>query len=549
MAVEVEGTSQVEEFLGILRRRAWWIAIPTIVLGALGVAVGIIVPKKHIASAQVLVRDVTGLVKESSAGAVSRMEGYVAQHIIRSDQRVSQALNKLRWPEYFEKSEEEKREYRVRLGEDLIIDLYAVQNQAGAQIVRTRFSHTDPVRAYDFLSEIVNSWKTEVQGRFESSERTQLETLKRTEDKLHADRAKVSQDLELKRRGNRIRPDVNLQGRDNSSFLASSEFGRLESVIEEIDANVEALEDLDARIALWEVQYAAAPPTRSRAQGATAEGGAAGDIQRLTSEKLALLQGIRENGWTVNSSNYKKAQFAIEAIVKSLDELRGRGDGGVPTSEVEEVNPERVELGRLLEKARNDAAMERADLERNELRREQLTERTDQLYSEHQDISVLEARFKELSEQITEFGTARAIQESQVDKIETDAGNFFEDLELPLVLTRSTTPNPYLIAGIFLLVGLALGLGISVLAELSRSTFRSARDLSRVMVVPVLGTVNRIVTRRERSRLFFARVALATVTLAVVSVVGYVTWTWVYDRDALSEPVLSAIHGMREPFL
>lgn len=549
MAVEVEGTSQVEEFLGILRRRAWWIAIPTIVFGALGIAVGVIVPKKFVASAQVLVRDVTGLVQQSSAGAVSRMEGFVAPHVIRSRERVAQALSELRWSDYLEKTAEEQSEYRVALIDDLVIDLFAVQNNAGAQIVRARFSHTNPQRAYDFLSKIVESWKSEVQGRFESSERTRLEMLKSTEDQLDAERTKVSQDLELKRRANKIRPDVVMQGPQKSSLFASSEFGDFDRVKTAIDEDVEALKNLEARIANWQAQFDAARPTLPRSQGADGGGGIAEDIERYTSRRQELELSIKKNGWTPHSNQYKKAQKEIQEIVKTLDELRSIGAGGSPTLEVEEVNPVRVELAGKIEEARNEYAIRDEQRKRNVERYEQLAESTSRLYREHQDIDLLQARFDNLTETLKEVGTTRALQESQVATIESDAGKFFEDLETPLVPSRPTTPNPYLIAGLFLLAGVSLGLGISVLSEISRSTFRNARDLSRVMVVPVLGTVNRIVTRRQRSRHFFAHVALATATLALVSVVGYVTWAWVYDPDALSEPVLSAIRGLREPFL
>jgi capsular polysaccharide biosynthesis protein len=549
VAIEVEGTSQVEEFLGILRRRAWWIVIPTIVLGAIGIAVAVIVPKKFVASAQVLVRDVTGLVKESNAGAVSRMEGYVAPHVIRSRERVAQALHELGWPEYIEMSEEEKSEYRAAIIDDLVIQLVSVQNNTGAQIVVARFSHTNPGRAHDFLSKIIVSWRTEVEGRFKASERTRLETLESTENDLTTELTRVSQELEMKRRANKIRPQIVVPGRPNSSLLGSTEFDLLDQVNEAIAADDEALAKLAARIENWRKQFDAAPRTIARVQSNSATEGIAEDIARKVSEKEELEFAIETNGWTVNSSKYKTAQREIAAIVEALEKLRGVGATGTPTVEVEEVNPARVELARQMDEARAEVAMLEAQRARNVLKREQLTETTNVLYKEHEAIDLLQAQFDNLKKYLEEVGTQRALQESQVATIESDAGKFFEDLETPRVPLRPTTPNPYLIAAFFLIVGVSLGFGVAILSELSRTTFRNARDLSRIMVVPVLGTVNQIVTRRERSRHFFTHVTLATVTLAVVSVVGYVTWAWVYDPDALSEPVLSAIHGLREPFL
>ena len=47
MAVEVESGGQVEEFLRILRRRAWWILLPASLCIAIGTCYSVIVPKKY----------------------------------------------------------------------------------------------------------------------------------------------------------------------------------------------------------------------------------------------------------------------------------------------------------------------------------------------------------------------------------------------------------------------------------------------------------------------------------------------------------------------
>lgn len=549
MAIEVEGTSQVEEFLGILKRRVWWIAIPTIVIGALGISIAVIVPKKFVSTAEVLVRDITSLVQQSSAGAVSRMEGYVAPHVIGSRERITQVLNDLQWSDFFERTVEEQEEHRARLMASLAIGLTAVQNNAGAQIVRARFSHTSPQRAYQFLRSLIDSWKNEVQLRFETSERSRLEKMKSTESQMLAERTRVSSELELKRRNSRIRPEVKLPGRPQSGLLASAEFAELERIEESIQTDEGALKDLEARIATWQKQFDATPATRPRAQTGETASGVAADVERLNRRKLELELDLATKGWTAISINYRKATSELQEISEKLDELRGLGAGNVVLAEVEEIHPVRVDLARKIDEARGEHAIVTARLERNRARRDELRDSTDRLYREHQDIELLQARFDELTEQIKEVGTERALQESQVAMIESDAGRFFEVLEAPREPLRPSTPNPYIIAGLALALGLSIGLGLAVVTEYSRSTFRSARDLSRVMVVPVLGTVNRIVTRRQRSRVLFAQVALVTGTLAFLGVVGYITWAWVYDPESLSAPLRSAIDGLREPFL
>jgi len=68
------------------------------------------------------------------------------------------------------------------------------------------------------------------------------------------------------------------------------------------------------------------------------------------------------------------------------------------------------------------------------------------------------------------------------------------------------------------------------------------------MVVPVLGTVNTIVTRPERTRALFGRVVAAGATLGFVGLMAYVTWAWSSNPHLLSDQVIDAIEEFRNKF-
>jgi capsular polysaccharide biosynthesis protein len=415
VAVEVEGTNQVEEFLGILKRRAWWIAIPSVVLGALGIAVAVIVPKKYVASAQVLVRDdVSGLSQGSRAGAVSRLEGVVAPHVIRSHERATQILSN--WEDYTAKPIAEQHEYRQKMLDNLDIDLFAVQNNAAAQIVRARFSHSNPQRALEFLSGVVNSWKSDVQRRFEQSERSKLETLEATVDQFVADQIATSKELETRRRLNHIRPDVIVFGREQSSLLASGEFGELDNVKKSIADDESALLDLEAQIAQWQEKFDAALPKRPGAP-VVATGEVAAQIAELNRNRLELELEIDAKGWTVHAAARKKAEAEIESIVTKLESLRNIAASSSSSSEVDILNPERVTLSKQIEEAQGKKSILEARLARNIVRRGELEVATDRLFTEHQEIKLLQAQFDNLTLQIEEFETQRGLQASTVAEI------------------------------------------------------------------------------------------------------------------------------------
>lgn len=548
MAVEVEGSSQVEDFLGVLRRRVWWIAVPAIVISSLGVAAAVIVPKKYVASSQVLVRDVAGLISQNGSQAVSRMEGNVAPHVIRSLERVAEVLRNLNWEEYQAMTLSEQREYCVSMVEDLQIDLNSVQLNSGAQIVSLSYGNTSPQRAYDFLSKLVANWKSDVQGRFQRSERKMLEQLKQSEDALEHNMVKVSQDIEARKRANRIRPDLKLDPR-GQGVQAGEQWQEMERLDTSIAKDIEEINVLTSQITRWRTEFNVLPPTKSVSEVLEVGGGVQLDIARFERRRQDLELQFESGGFTARNKEGQRIRAEIESITAQLAELRGLGLDGRRMQAEEVPNPERVALGVKIEGAERDLA----DLERRRqaqtTRRNELRLETDRLYREMEEIRRAETDFESLGVAREEVRTKRVLQESQVAMIESDAGKFFEDLRLPTVPTIPTKPDAVVIAVISTLLGVAFGFGLALLIEMSRSTFRSARDLTRVMAVPVLGTVNRIITRRQRARVIFARTALAVGTLSFVCVVGYVTWAWAYDREALSEPVLRAIEGLREPFL
>lgn len=546
MAVEVEGTSQLEEFLGILKRRAWWIVVPTVVIGTLGIAFAVIVPKQFVSIARVLVRDAPGVSTQSPGGTASRSEGQMAPALIRSPERINQVLAELRWPEYLEMTIDEKDEYRRELSANLGVDLEAVPNNAGAQIVNMRFGDTDPQHAYGFLRTLVITWKNDVQKRHQESLKAKLKANTEQQARLENERVELQKEMDLLKRAHGLPPERVRDDRGRTSFSSSLADEVLELEVQQTRA-LEAERALQRELDALTKEFEAEPQWIPGSQVVAATDNTARQIAGLEAARAAEIASL--DGLTPQNRTYKLAQKKIRDIDRQLNELRGLDAVGQPRRDTQVLNPRWGELSTALTKKRealrNAEERRKSDAETLEV----LRERRNNLTQAISALELMEARFDEVGVALESIAKDRSRLEEDVAFTETDAGQFFEDLELPTVPKKATKPNPLIIAVLSILGGLALGLGVAVLSEFSRNTFRSGRDLSRVMVVPVLGTVNRIVTRRQRSRLFFARTALAVGTATFVLAVGYVTWAWAYDPDALSEPVRRAIQGIREPFL
>ena len=100
-----------------------------------------------------------------------------------------------------------------------------------------------------------------------------------------------------------------------------------------------------------------------------------------------------------------------------------------------------------------------------------------------------------------------------------------------------------------LVAGLALGLGLAALSEFGTDSFRTLADLKEVMPVPVLGTINAIVTRSEIRATQARRSVVGFSTAVILGGVAWFTWTWASTPDRLPVEVLKAIDGIREKLM
>ena len=106
---------------------------------------------------------------------------------------------------------------------------------------------------------------------------------------------------------------------------------------------------------------------------------------------------------------------------------------------------------------------------------------------------------------------------------------------------------PLIILGSAVL-GLVLGLGGAFLAEYGRNCFRTVNDITRVMVVPVLGTVNTIVTSNERRRSSLARNLIGGSTLLLIGALGFITYAWEVNQSLLSDDLRMSLESFRRAF-
>ncbi len=139
-------------------------------------------------------------------------------------------------------------------------------------------------------------------------------------------------------------------------------------------------------------------------------------------------------------------------------------------------------------------------------------------------------------------------QRTFVERITGSEGNPFVVLEVAEAPRRPTSPNPWVIRILALMLGLGVGFGTALLGEYGKSGYRTIQDAGRGLSVPVLGAVNGIVTKGEARRRTMQRIAVGASSLVLIGMVLWITWAWRVKPNLLAPQVVQAIEDLRSQF-
>ncbi|MEM9381848.1 MAG: Wzz/FepE/Etk N-terminal domain-containing protein [Planctomycetota bacterium] len=541
MAVEVEASGQVDEFLRVLRRRAWWIIVPVALIGSLGVFFAVVVPKKYVSTAKVMVRNLQDITGNFDA-EIAAIEGKVAPYNLRSNVRIESVILDLGWPEFRSLKGAEKNEYIGDVLRDLSVDLPSMSDDSGRQLVSVEYKNTSPDRAFSFLDALVDSWKDEVLRRqLQKEKKEELETKEQIQRNQKALSRIRDQESQLRLDNQIPPPRQTVRGPEQPEHPSFTQLTDVENDIaalnDEIEEGAAELERLTEERDLL--------PQFVDADDLDLGGAKTAEIERIDSKIDKLLMEIDAGGWREGHSDWNSRMRKIKSLRTEREFILSRMEGTGFERLDEQQNQERLALTKDIERKERVLRQKRARLAQRKQRR--LT-----LVSETQRITEAYGELDELSTDKQKLTTSNQVLQQKLDKLMIQVkildgpdGDPFEELKKPVLPGRATSPNPWIIGIGSILFGLAIGLGLAILLEYSKNCFRSARELSRAMPHPVLGTVNAIRTRRERARAAVVRTVVGGGSLAFVVGVIFVTWAYALNRDALTDSLVDAIDGFR----
>jgi|694.fasta_scaffold01762_18 capsular polysaccharide biosynthesis protein len=534
MAQRIETQGQLSQFLEILFRRKWQILLPAMIILSLGISVAVIIPKRYLVRTQVEIRPIT-LTSASSQGDNAPFQ-------IRARERIKKVLQDLKNPDYLALSSQKQFDFVTDMKEDVKVRLDKTPGGQGV-FVNIEYIHSDVEWAVTFLKALREDWILAVVERDRRKVQDEADRLRTElvglEREYKAEERSLS---ELMRRKNisatqpmpggddqRTEDPIFLRLITNQSLLDEGE-RRLAQLKERHRSLQERLRELPEKLT-----------EQTLVEGVS-------NTEELQALDGQILEKERElSRYLPANTRYKKLQQEIRELVDQRETLKRQATKSALTS-FARPNPQRAQLQDQIDMT----ALEIAQVEATNQQLQQAIVRdaqsVDDSYSVYREVRERGEKIKRLQATLEDASMrfqAKLEQARILDSPNSDPFVINEEVFPPL---KPTEPDPWLIISFSLVAGLALGLVSAVTSEFSRNCFRNVNEIGRVLMAPVLGNVQSIVTRAEARRRSLVRYSVGAAGLLVILGLNWFTWAWAKQPELLAPDLRQRIEQVREVF-
>lgn len=538
-------SNQLLEFLHALRRRRYQVLVPALLVATIGICFAVIVPKTYQISTRIQINEARiepEFRRANPQESGVRREAYSAYDHVVHYERVKEIIdrNLAQWPEYVQaRGEQERQLFLKQVLKRLWASPANSNSKTGTIFVDIKYSDENPTRAARFLDELSQSWLIAVFEADRTSLRdeirqlqeifdSQASTLKSLQDSLYKQKQLLGVDPSAKpgQARREDRGDWTFRTLDD----ASTELVKIESSLR--TARFEE-EQLRSRFELEPEEILEPVPVEER--------GPPVELARLAVELEKVEEQLKE--LLPANSRYKKLTREADELRQKIEELSkveedptekfARKPNPLKREYELELRTKEDEVGRLGDKR---AAL----LEQIETLEDETRARTEQ----YKSLEDLESKAQEAY--LAQAETSRQLDERKKSLLMLETSpRPWSIAQPPVPSSASKTPNPYLLAAVAVFLGLALGMGLAILSEYARSSYRTVADLATVMSVPVLGAIETIVTRRERRALQLSRALGGLSTALIVGSLGWITYLWHSAPERLPLEVQDTIERLR----
>ena len=528
-------------YLDLVRRRKWQV-IPMSALGLLiGGVVAFFIPRLYVAETQLVY---TGLVLDADSKTGSDP---LYQMVLGAKLSMMAAVPKtaetLEW--VGEKEDDPGRQAILeQLRARTTVDAWRVDKERSDYAVRVTYRDQDGVRAKEFANKLRETWTRDLMQRFNEIAAEELRLA--AEGVTQTSRALDQQITEINnfRRENDIERGEEEMGQSGTESLLKTDIRFEEGEITRIEADLAAL---DSEVGFLEQEITEGfVPMKIRKSTPLSEDPQLAERARKLLESEMRAKMARD-GWRPGTYWYQHHQAVMEAAQRQLRALAPTStEGGAKIDLVD--NPEYVQ--RLREIAQKKARMEslRSQVDVHRRAATQLRSRLKTLPTIWNDYESKLAAKAEIEERLRLANERASSLRARYDRARTI--NPFTQISPALVPPTPTDPNVTVVALVGSLLGLGLAIGLVLLLDVMRSSFKTVDDVGYALKLPVLGVMAHLETEEARIEILrHRRVVTAVIATFLILLLSVLT---VYFIAPLRLPtqvlqVLDAILGGSEP--
>jgi capsular polysaccharide biosynthesis protein len=532
----------IQEIIGAIRRNIVRVVFTTLVFLMLGLGLTMIWPNKYQAKTDFrlnetkIVTDAAVLGELNDIPLTRKLQSL--KNELRSSKRISDVMDELAWVEWLgtHGRPSKRRALIEKIRENL--DVTMSPDVTGAINVTFGFQWTSPEKAAAFVNRNRDAWiklvrdsyRKGVERRASEAEAVVLEREAEFEDVLAA-RRKYEQENDVP---SLLDTESNHQLKADLLVKISEARAQLESAVTEIEIIRSELlttektsevpvppDNPEQGLALLALQQAEAAFNDIKDDYKESHWRYKQTLDDLEKAKAALIAagGTPEQKYTT-VTNDAYFQLAKRLNEKQAEEQKFAALVTTYDSELDDVDDRLTRLPRaMMDMARLDAAVDNAE----EL------------------LTAARIQVQPLKDQLRALRNQTSIVTGSGGLIATGP---FEILEQGIEPENPVLPIGAMIMALSLLMGVGVGLSGPVLAELTRSSFGSVKEVSRSLGVPVLGAVDLILTARDvRSRNVQAVLTIATMVLVLLALASML-YIYRFHLDKFPATVQRALQNM-----
>jgi capsular polysaccharide biosynthesis protein len=533
----------IQEILGAIRRNLARVVFTTLVFLMLGIGLNMIWPNKYKSTTQFklneskIVTDQAVMAELEDIPLARKLLSL--KNELQSSKRISAVMDELAWVEWLgtHGRPAQRRALLEKVRDNLDVEM--TPDVTGAVIVTLGFQWTSPETAAGFVNRKRDAWIKLVLDSYRKG------VEKRASDSLSiVVERETSFDAALAaRRKYELENDVpSLLDTEHNTKLKAELILKKAEAQGQLESVVSAIEVLQAKLQATEKYREVEVPPDNPEQGVAMLA-----VREATAVFVSVDDDYREGHWRWN-----EAKKALDKAEKALEDAGGAPEERLTT----ETNPAYYDLGEqhLEKKAKEREYMALVELYDEQL--DQVEDRLSRLPQVMMDTARLDAdveaagellavaklNIQPLKDQLKALRNANSVLSGAGGLISMGP---FEIIEQGIEPDQPVMPIGAVIMALAVLVGIGVGLSGPVLAELTRSSFSSVKEVSRSLGVPVLGAVDLILTARDvRARKVQSGLTIATMALVLLAL-GTALWIYGYRREVLPATVLRALQKMR----